>query len=108
MSKGDISQLTALPNQPPVVGSTADPCGSPLKRPGQVHPNNGYRGVDSAGQGVAQLVEGRLGPTGQTINKTINGGTTPWIWNVIEFDSTGSIILPVDHAMFPTYSIYLN
>ena len=107
-SRGDISQPTAFPNEPPTVGSTADPCGTPVKQPGQDHPNNGFRGIDSAGQGVAQLVEGRLGTIGQTINTTINGGTTPWIWNVIEFDSTGSIVLPVDHAMFPTYSIYLN
>jgi hypothetical protein len=55
-----------------------------------------------------RTTEGRIGPTGQAINRTINGGTTPWIWSVIEFDSSGNLIVPIDHAMFPTYSIYWN
>ncbi len=44
-------------------------------------------------------------------NATVNGGgnaawTTPWIWSVIEFNSSGNFVFPFDHGMFPTYSIY--
>jgi len=108
VSNGDISNPTALPNAPPVVGSTPDPCGTPLKLAGETNRNSGYWGPDSSGRGVAQLVEGRVGSIGQQVNRAINGTSTPWIWNVIEFDSTGSILVPMDHAMFPTYSIYVN
>jgi hypothetical protein len=68
----------------------------------------GSSAFDSAGKGVAQLAEGRVGTVGQAVNKTINGTGTPWIWSVIEFDSSGNLIVPIDHAMFPTYSIYWN
>lgn len=76
--------------------------------PSSLAPNNGNIGIDSQGKGVAQLAEGRLGKTGQSINATINGTTTPWIWSVVEFDSAGNVVVPVDHAMFPTYSVYVN
>jgi hypothetical protein len=108
VSNGNIARPTVIPHGPPVVGWTPDPCGSGIKLPAQAHPNNGYVGIDSSSTGVAQLNEGRLGTTGRAINHTINGGTTPWIWSVIEFNSAGNIVIPIDHAMFPTYSIYLN
>ncbi len=108
VSNGNLAHPTVIPNGPPTVGATSDPCGSGIKLAGQAHPNNGNIGIDSADTGVAQLAEGRVGLTGQDINATINGTTTPWIWSVIEFDSAGNVVVPVDHAMFPTYSIYVN
>jgi hypothetical protein len=108
ISNGNIARSTVIPHGPPVVGSTPDPCGTIFKAPGQAHPNNGFIGIDSAGTGVAQLNEGRLGTAGQAINSTINGRTTPWAWSVIEFNSAGNVVLPFDHAMFSTHSVYLN
>jgi len=108
VSNGNLANPTVIPNGPPVVGATPDPCGSGINTAAQAHPNNGNIGIDSVGEGIAQLAEGRVGITGQEVNATINGGTTPWIWSVIEFDSVGNAVTPVDHAMFPTYSIYVN
>ena len=45
---------------------------------------------------------------GQSGSQTINNGrTVPWVWSVIEFDSSG-IPTYTDTAMFPTYSVYVN
>ena len=53
------------------------------------------------------LAEGRIGTTGKTVSRTINGaGTTvPWIWSVTKFDASG-VATTTDHAIFPTYSVY--
>jgi hypothetical protein len=101
---GNISNLTVLKSAT-VVGKTPDPCGLVPNSGGEAHPSNGARGVTSSGSGVYQLAEGRLGSLGQRVNATINGRTTPWIWSVIRFDSSGTLS-PVDHAIFPTYYVY--
>jgi hypothetical protein len=96
------------------VGKTPDPCG--LSAPGfilnwistgQASPYMGASGTSPSGK-VYQLAEGRVGTLGQHGSQTINGGrTVPWIWSVIEFDSAGNPTYS-DHAMFPTYSVYVN
>lgn len=99
-----ISNLTVLKSAA-VVGTTPDPCGLVPNASGEAHPSNGANGVTSSGTGVFQLAEGRLGSLGQRVNATINGRTTPWIWSVIRFDASGALT-PLDHAIFPTYSVY--
>lgn len=47
------------------------------------------------------------GGLGQLVSKTLNNRTVPWIWSVIEFDSSGNPTYS-DVAMFPTYSVYVN
>ena len=50
----------------------------------------------------------RLGTMGQAGSQTINNGrTVPWIWSVIEFDSSGNPTYS-DVGMFSTYSVYSN
>ena len=45
---------------------------------------------------------------GQRGSQTINGGRTePWIWSVIEFNSSGTPTY-TNVGMFPTYSVYVN
>ncbi len=94
------------------VGSTPNPCGATAPASvlawigqGQKDSNSGP-GKSTSGKQY-QLAEGRLGTVGQSINATLNGTTTPWIWSVIEFDSSGNPITN-DHAIFPTYSVYQN
>jgi hypothetical protein len=89
-----------------LIGWTPDPCGSTVSLPPD--PSGSNNGYISTGAVVAQLAEGRLGVKGQAVNHILNGGTTPWIWSVIQFDSSGNLALPVDHAMFPTYYVYWN
>lgn len=107
VSNGNIVKPTTIVHAA-IPGSTPDPCGVVPNAPAETNQNNGYIGIDSASKGVAQLAEARLGKLGQKINRTINGvfQTTPWIWSVVEFDASGYPIIPFDHAMFPTYSIY--
>jgi hypothetical protein len=72
---------------------------------GQQYPFAGP-GTSASGQSF-QLSEGRIGSTGQAVNQTINGASTPWIWTVIEFNSSGTPTYS-QIAMFPTYSVYVN
>jgi len=96
------------------VGITPDPCGTSVPTfilnwlgKGQSSQYNGAYPTSGSGK-VYQLAEGRVGKMGQTGSMTINGGrTVPWIWSVIEFDSSGNPIYS-DVAMFPTYSVYVN
>ena len=67
----------------------------------------GASGTSPSGE-VYQLAEGRIGTVGQLGSETINGGrTVPWIWSVIEFNSSGTPTYD-DVGMFPTYSVYVN
>lgn len=89
------------------VGSTPNPCTRLLPSvSGEAHPFNGSRGV-IFGARIYQLNEGRIGGTGQAVNGTINGRTTPWIWSVIKFDRSGFPDAS-DVAIFPTYYVYKN
>lgn len=95
------------------VGKTPDPCGASVQTTilnwiatGQASPYMGASG-NSPSSKVYQLAEGRLGSMGQKGSETINGRTVPWIWSVIEFDSSGNPTYS-DVAMFPTYSVYVN
>ena len=103
-SNGTISNFSAIHSNA-VVGTTPDPCGLIGNLAGEAHPANGSNGVTSSGTGVYQLAEGRLGPKGQAVNKTINGTTTPWIWSVIRFDASGNPDTS-DHSIFPTFYVY--
>jgi hypothetical protein len=96
----------------PQVGSTPDPCKTGFldwAGAGQPSQYEGYSSTSPAGQ-VYQINEGRIGTAGQAGSMTINGGrTVPWIWSVIEFNSAnGTPNLSPPHAMFPTYSLYVN
>ena len=98
------------------VGKTPDPCG--VKFPGlntvvdwlskgEASQYMGAYGVSASGK-IYVLAEGRVGTAGQKGSATINGGrTVPWIWSVIEFDSSGNATYS-DVAVFPTYSVYVN
>jgi hypothetical protein len=98
----------------PRVGNTPNPCGTigilpfiPAFGTPEVHPNNWADGLTNSRTGVYQLNEGRLGSDGQSVNQTLNGRSTPWIWSVIRFDLKGDLMPEdVDHQMFPTYSVY--
>jgi hypothetical protein len=90
------------------VGNTPDPCGLVSPVSAQAYPSNGSSGVVPSGNGVFWLAEGRVGSLGQLVSYTINGRTVPWIWNVVEFDSSGNLVTPPDGNIFPTYSIYKN
>lgn len=105
---GAISDLAAVETIA-AIGPTPDPCGflPPSLWPnGEPHGSNGARDVSTSGASVYQLNEGRLGTLGQIINLFLNG-TTPWIWSAIRFDADGRP-LPVDHGMFPSYSVYVD
>jgi hypothetical protein len=70
----------------------------------------GTVGSTSAGN-VYALAEGRIGTIGQLISETINSRSVPWIWSVVEFDSSGNPINVQNdnnYATFPTYFIYIN
>jgi hypothetical protein len=55
-----------------------------------------------------QLAAGRVGTIGQLASQTINGGrTVPWVWSVIEFNSSGTPTYS-NVGMFPTYSVYVS
>jgi hypothetical protein len=93
------------------VGITPDPCKTGVIpgwiQAGQPHPNNGTINTSPSGEKY-QLAEGRIGTVGQLGSETLNGGrTVPWIWSVVEFDSSGNPTTTND-AMFPTYSVYSN
>jgi len=92
------------------VGITPDPCNTGLVpgwlAGGQASQYMGATGTSVTGK-TYQLSEGRIGKVGQAGSQTINGRTVPWIWSVIEFDSSGNATYS-DHAMFPTYSVYVN
>lgn len=92
------------------VGITPDPCNTGVipgwVAAGQASQYMGATGTSLTGK-TYQLAEGRIGRVGQAGSQTINGRTVPWIWSVIEFDSAGNPTYS-DHAMFPTYSVYVN
>ena len=94
------------------VGSTPDPCktgnitGWYPTAPGDPSPHDGAVGF-SPFYMYYQLNEGQIGGAGQLVNWTLNQSSTPWIWSVVEFDEWG-IPTTAGHAMFPTYSVYVN
>jgi hypothetical protein len=92
------------------VGGTPDPCKTGLipgwLTPGQPSQYEGYSSTSPSGE-VYQIAEGRIGTIGQAASSTINGRTVPWIWSVIEFNSSGSPMYS-NVAMFPTYSVYVS
>jgi hypothetical protein len=116
VSIDDAVPAVSFIQQPtPRTGMTPNPCGGaflplvPASEPSEAHPDNGADGLTNAQDGVFQLGEGRLGAHGQTINKTINGHTTPWIWSVIRFDLLGNLApSAIDHQIFPTYYVYAD
>ena len=116
-------------------GDTPDACHSPILTglgnyiisggkmlQSEAHPANGAKGVTQDRLHAYHLVEARIGPEGQAVNRTINacftkdtatgfcinppGDVTPWIWALTRFDATGQYT--VDHQIFPTYYIYEN
>jgi hypothetical protein len=94
------------------VGITPDPCktgfipGWAVK--GQPSPYMGCCSNASPSGEIYQIAEGRIGTAGQRGSQTINGGrTVPWIWSVIEFNSSGTPTY-TNVGMFPTYSVYVN
>ncbi len=104
---GGVISTPAFAQAAAIVGTTPDPCGIFPNASGEENLFNGSEGRTYSGTGVYQLAEGRLGSIGQQVNFTINGMTTPWIWSVIRFDSSGNLS-PLDHAIFPTYYVYVN
>ena len=91
--------------------------------PPEVHPDSGVINTDGStynfhhvthsigvSQGFAQYASGRVGSSGQFMNSMINGGDTPWIYGLIEFE--GDIYGPehsdIVRQIFPTYWIYVN
>lgn len=70
------------------------------------HQSNGANGVTASGN-IYLLSEGRVGSTGQVVNQTINGRTTPWIWTVIKFNALG-FLNASDSPTFPAYYVYKN
>jgi hypothetical protein len=96
----------------PQVGSTPDPCrflGNLVPGIGDGQPSiyMGKSGQSSSGL-TYKIAEGRIGSVGQSGSQTINvGRTVPWIYSVIEFDSSGNPTYS-DRATFPTYSVYYN
>lgn len=44
---------------------------------------------------------------GLLVNQTLNGTTTPFIWSVIEFNSSGAPTYS-QVSMFPTFYVYIN
>jgi len=111
-----IAYRTNIGDTPPL--DFAAPQSSP-----EVHPNSGVINTDGSTydfhhvthsigvpQGFAQYASGRVGSTGQTMNSRINGGGTPWIYGLIEFE--GDAYSPehsdIVRQIFPTYWIYVN
>lgn len=105
----------------PIVGKTPEPCTFLAVRvDAQPHDDHGKRNKTPAETSVFQINEGRLGPDGLAVDRTINacnqqhcqgipsGPTTPWIWNVIKFDLNGNFMQPLDSQMFPSYTIYVD
>jgi len=92
------------------VGITPDPCNTGLipgwVAAGQASQYMGASGTSSSGK-IYLLAEGRIGKAGQIASYTLNGRTVPWIWSVIEFDSSGNPTYS-DTAIVPTYSVYVN
>ena len=95
------------------VGSTPDPCHTVLTGMlgiifggGESSRNMGTTDISGSGQAY-QVAEGRLGAKGQAGSQTINNRTVPWIYSVIEFDSSGHPTVS-DHSTFPTFFVYIN
>lgn len=90
-----------------VVGSTPNPCHSiilPNSAAPEVPSVNGT--VDTSPSGYKfQLAEGRLGNEGQAINLTLTGRSTPYIWTVVEFDTSYNPSWNI-HSIFPTLYVY--
>jgi hypothetical protein len=111
-----VPRVDFIQQPTPRIGNTPNPCGGSGYLPGvpaygapEVHPNNWADGLTPSRTGVFQLSEGRLGSDGQTINQTINGHSTPWIWSVIRFDLKGDLVpADIDHQIFPTYYVYAD
>lgn len=89
------------------VGITPNPCGWGPNGTPDIHPENGRNGLTASRTAAANLTSGRLGSEGQDVNETLNGRTTPWIWNVIRFNLDAQLDpQAIDHAIFPTYTLY--
>ncbi len=54
-----------------------------------------------------KIAEGRLGSMGQAVNQTLLGHSTPWIWSVVEFNSSG-VPNYQNHSIFPSFRFYSN
>ena len=110
-SGGDYRLFNSLGGSSPTyyaAGKTIFPCTTGGSFWDAAPQSSTYMGATGTVNGKQyQLAEGRLGSTGQKINQTINGRTTRWIWSVVELDSSGNPTTS-DHAIFPTYSIYVN
>ena len=95
------------------VGNTPDPCKwlsgsvSNWLDAGQSGPYNSAQGTSATGKQY-QIAEGRVGRVGQRAYTVVNSGRTiPWIYSVIEFDSSGNPTYS-DVSIFPTFSVYQN
>jgi hypothetical protein len=103
------------------IGITPDPCKTGLipgwVDSGQSDQYNGHSGTVSGE--LYQMAEGRVGLTGQLLSQefynasqsvsgtNVVGVTVPWIYSVIEFNSSGTPTTTT-HTIFPTFSVYKN
>ena len=105
-SNGIISSATST-KATAQVGATPDPCGLVAAVAGQDSTYNGSQNLTPSDTGIYLLVEGRVGTIGQAISFTLNQRTVPWIWNVIEFNASGTPNA-ANNSIFPTFSVYQN
>ncbi len=95
------------------MGATPLPCGSSVHFPGWVlqgheyTPDSGIVGTGTATGLEFMMEEGRIDAAGRQVNAYLTGNTTPYIWDVIKFDSQGHW-QTTDHATFPSYWTYKN
>ena len=122
-SAGTILNPTYLMSQA-TPGVTPEPCTGFQIFSKPVEDNKTLNGKPTAtadGTLVYQVVEARLGDTGQQINQFLNGllnisytTATPWIWSVVQFDANGKTRAWTQGgtsdnlSIFPAYQIYTN
>jgi len=92
------------------IGKSPDPCpGAPagwFSLAGATNQWNEYSSMSNSGW-IYQINEGAMTLPAQVLFITINQHSTPWIWSVIEFSSSGSTS-SVSNQIFPTYYTYVN
>jgi hypothetical protein len=117
MLSNGIITLDTVARATTLVGNTPSPCHISLGASAapETSSDSGKGGLTPTQTGVFLLAEGRLGSQGQHINLLSNGHSTPWMWSVIKFSSTGAPIYNNQQpfpgnfpGQFPTYSVYIN
>jgi hypothetical protein len=110
-------------NQAAEVGDTPYPCPGTIPAYlaglgfnwGQASMYLGASGKTSSGN-TFQLAEGQIGHFGQVVGQNLTGHSVPWIWSVIEFNSSNQPVNLTNfnppstnnYQIFPTYSVYQN